>query len=397
MSLLGLAFRNIKGSAFRSWVILLCVLVVSGFSLAITLIARGAENSLYVGMERLGADIVVVPEGVETQVESALLMGKPTSVWMPEGNLQKIANVPGVAVVSPQLFLTSLKGASCCAVEELFLVAYDPQSDFTVRPWLESHLGKGLGTGEVIGGTHIFVPDGDDFIQMYGYFLTLRGNLEPTGTGLDQALFMTFDTAREVARISRSRAERPLEIASGSISAVMVKVQPGMDRREVALQIMQEVPGVTPIESPNLFQSFRKQLNGLLRGVLAVLAIIWSLSVVLIGLVFSMAANERRREIAVLRALGATRHFVFRSILTEAALLALVGGALGILLAGTGTRLFIELIITSLEIPFLFPALPEFLSLLGGALVVALIVVTMAALMPAFRISRQDPAVAMRE
>mgnify|MGYP003350589757 CR=1 FL=1 len=42
---------------------------------------------------------------------------------------------------------------------------------------------------------------------------------------------------------------------------------------------------------------------------LPVLAVVTAM---LIGLVFSMAANERRREIAVLRALGATRFFVFR-------------------------------------------------------------------------------------
>jgi putative ABC transport system permease protein len=42
-----------------------------------------------------------------------------------------------------------------------------------------------------------------------------------------------------------------------------------------------------------------------------------------------MAANERRRELGVLRALGATRSFVFKSLVTEAGLLALMGGLVG--------------------------------------------------------------------
>jgi len=62
---------------------------------------------------------------------------------------------------------------------------------------------------------------------------------------------------------------------------------------------------------------------------LVILSITLVLSLVLISLIFSMAANERRRELGVLRALGATRGFVFQSILAEAVMLAVDGGALG--------------------------------------------------------------------
>ena len=108
MNLGQLAWRNIKGNAFRSWVVFLCAMVVAGFSLSAVMIIRGAEDSLRLALNRLGADIIVVPEGTETQVETALLMGKPIKVWMPQENLDKIARIPGVAVASPQLYLSSL-------------------------------------------------------------------------------------------------------------------------------------------------------------------------------------------------------------------------------------------------------------------------------------------------
>ena len=91
---------------------------------------------------------------------------------------------------------------------------------------------------------------------------------------------------------------------------------------------MHNVPGVTPVESPNMFRSYRQQITGLLSIVLFLIGGTVVLSLVLIGLVFSMAANERRRELGVLRALGATRGFVFGSLLTEAGILALAAGAL---------------------------------------------------------------------
>ena len=397
MNLGQLAWRNIKGNAFRSWVVFLCAMVVAGFSLSAVMIIRGAEDSLRLALNRLGADIIVVPEGTETKVETALLMGKPVKVWMPQENLDKIARIPGVAVASPQLYLSSLSNAACCSVAEMFMVAFDPKTDFTIEPWLKQKLGHELRLGEVVGGSNVFTPEGEENIKLYGYFITLKGNLTPTGTGLDQTMFLTFETAQDVARISKTRAERPLEIPANSISAAMVKVQPGMDARAVALDIMQKVPGVTPIESPNMFQAFRQQITGLLRGMLLILSITLALSLVLISLIFSMAANERRRELGVLRALGATRGFVFQSILAEAVMLAVDGGAVGIALACLATFLFRDLLVRSLGIPFLLPSLPSLVALIGGGLVLALSGVTLAALIPAFRISRQDPALAMRE
>ena len=164
MQLLRLAVKNIKGNGFRSLAIFLAVMGVAGFLLATTLIIKGAEYSLDSGLKRLGADILVVPAGAENKVETALLMGKPTNIWMPLDNLQSIAAVPGVQAVSPQIYLSSLYGAACCSVSEMFMVVYDPATDFTVTPWLQKNLGRSLAKGEVIGGSYIFVPAGERHI-----------------------------------------------------------------------------------------------------------------------------------------------------------------------------------------------------------------------------------------
>lgn len=396
MSLLDFALRNIAGHAFRSGVVVVCVLLVAGLSLFSTLVIRGSEYSLRLGIERLGADLVVVPKGVEGKVETALLMGKPTSVWMPESTLAQVTSTPGVAAASPQLFLASLKDATCCAVSEMFIIAFDPASDFTVRPWLERGPASQLALGETVGGSYVFSPDGDDRIRLYGYNLNLKGNLEPTGTGLDQTLFFTFETAHDVARISLSRAEKPLEIPAGQISAILVKVQPGVEPHSVALRITRSAPGVSAVESPHFFKTYRRQMAGLVRGFTAALGLVWLLAVALIALAFAMVVNERRRELGVLRALGSTGAFVLRSLLVEAALLAVAGGLAGIVLATVAVVLFRELLIVSLGIPFLLPSLPEYLALVGLALGLALVSATAAALWPALRVSRQDPALAMR-
>ena len=397
MQLFRLAWKNIRGSGFRSVAILLAVMGVAGFLLATTRIIQGSKYSLDSGLQRLGADIIVVPQDAESKVESALLMGKPTNVWMPDSNIQTVAAVPGVQSVSPQVYLSSLYGAACCSASEMFVVAYDPNTDFTVTPWLEKNLGRKLAEGEVIGGCYIFVPPDEQYIKLYGSKLTLKGTLAPTGTGIDQTLFMTEETAKTVAISSVTLAEQPLVVPDNQISTIMVKVAPNMDVHKVALAIFKNTNGVSPIESPKLFGTFRSQMNGLLWGFFAITLVVWILAMVLIGIFFSMAANERRREMAILRALGAKKSFIFRLVLSEAALMGLGGAIIGIFAAGGVIFILKDFIAGSLKMPFLFPSIPSFIGLFGGGIAFAIIAVSLAALVPAYRVSRQEPAIAMRE
>jgi putative ABC transport system permease protein len=397
MSLLQFAWKNISGNSLRSWVVAICALVVAAFTLFATLLLRGAAVSLELAAQRLGADIVVVPAGAETEMEGALLMGVPAQFWMPVEVVEKLAAIPGVEAVSPQVYLATLVGASCCSVSEMFMIAYDPETDFTVRPWLEKQLPGGLGLSEVIGGDYISATEGDDGILVYGAMVRLKGNLAPTGTGLDQSLFFTMDTAAEIARVSLTKAQQPLVIPPNQVSAVLIKTEPGSDNEQIAVQIYRAIPGVFPIESGKLFQSSRSQLNSLLNTVVIMMALIWPLAIVLIGIVYLMAANERRRELGVLRALGDTRWYIFESLLAEAGLLAFCGASAGIFLAVLAIYLFRRLIMTSLGVPFILPS-PESLAIqIGTGLMLALLSVFLAALFPALKVSRQDPAIAMRE
>jgi putative ABC transport system permease protein len=378
-------------------VVFLCALMVAAMLVSSLLILRGAGESLRLAMDRLGADIVVVPEGTATEVENALLMGEPATEWMPESALAQVAAIPGVEAASPQLYLASLENADCCAVSNMFMVAYDPATDFTITPWLRRQLGRELALGQSVGGTHVSVPEGEETIRLYGYPLTLEGNLEPTGTNLDQSLFITFETAHDMARRSATQAEAPLEIPPESVSAVLVKVAAGQDAQDVAAAILHDVPGVSPIVSPEMFGAFRRQMDGLLWTMGGVLALTLLLCLTVVGLVFAMATHERRREIGVLRALGATRGAVLRSLLTQVLVLALAGGVLGIALAAAVVGLFRNLIVSSVGVPFLFPAWGALVLMLAGALALVLGGVVLAVLFPAIRVTGQDPAVAMRE
>ncbi|MGC9358346.1 MAG: ABC transporter permease, partial [Anaerolineae bacterium] len=283
------------------------------------------------------------------------------------------------------------------SLDEMFLVAYDPVTDFVLEPWLEHDPIGNLRLGEAIGGAAISDPDGDGSIQVYGYPLRLIRTLQETGGDVDQVLFVSFDTAQAILEQVQTQPQPAFEIAPESISTAMVKVRLGSDPHEVAVRILEQVPGVVPIESTGFFQTQRSQMVGLLRVVLLLAGLTWVLATLFMGLVFSLAANERRREIATLRALGATRAIVLKTLLLEGVTLALSGGLVGIGLAVMTAGLFPEQIAELAEIQIMLPPPLLLLGLAAAGLTLALVSVTVAAWIPASRLSRQEPALAMRE
>ena len=395
--LAGLALRSVSGSVFRSSLVFFCSLVIAGFLIATILVVRGAQDSLHVAIERLGADIVVVQKEAAADVDEALLMGAPAGSSLPGDYTRKVADLAGVAAVSPQLYLGSLADTPYVGEGALNIVAFDPATDFTVLPWIDGQLDGALAEGEALAGSSVILPQGQDTVTLGGSTLDLRARLEPTGTELDKSVLVTFETARELAPSISSLGDAQLAAPLDGVSAVMVKLEPDARPQKVAVDILSEVPGVAPVLSPDMFAAYRTQIQGLLRSLLIVLVLATALAVVVLAMVFSLAAHQRRRQIGVLRALGATRGAVLLTLLLEAGFLALAGGIVGIALAAAGIYLLRESLVEALGFPFAFPPAGSLVLYAVGGLGLALVVVGLAAVIPAVRIGRQEPASSMRE
>jgi len=98
-------------------------------------------------------------------------------------------------------------------------------------------------------------------------------------------------------------------------------------------------------------------------------------------------SNSRAQEFAVRSALGAGRMRIVRQLLTESTLLALAGGALGLLLASWGTRAVLKLVPVALpRASHIHLSVP----VLGFTLLVSLVVGILFGLIPAWKVSRQN-------
>lgn len=398
MSLLRFAAKNIIGNLFRSLAILVVAALVAGLALIATVIVRGAQSGLQANLSRLGADILVLPWGTMTEkIEGIRLMSAPIEGWMPYASLEKVAAVEGVAQVSPQLYLTNLDDSPYSPYPDTHLVAFDAYTDFTLRPWLkETALGE-LEAGGAIAGAYVAFPNGGEAFTLYETPLKLVDRLAPTETSIDNTLFISFETAEQMIARSQTQGERALNLIPGTISAIMVRITLDSDPHEVATRILEGVNGVTPLETPNLFQTERLQMIGILRVLLGSLVAIWALAVVFMGLVFSIAVNERRFEIGALRAMGFPSRLIFKTLLVEGAALAVAGGFFGVLITTLSLAITGEQIMKLGNLPLSMPSTAGLITFSLGGQTLALVSVTLAALIPSWRISHEEVALSMRE
>ena len=72
------------------------------------LLQQGMRNGLEREQERLGADLLVVPDGVTVEPGEILYGGAPQNIYMPKEAAAEIQSVPGVEGVSVQFFGYSL-------------------------------------------------------------------------------------------------------------------------------------------------------------------------------------------------------------------------------------------------------------------------------------------------
>ncbi|MCX7793314.1 MAG: FtsX-like permease family protein [Thermodesulfovibrionales bacterium] len=395
MSLFHLAHKNLKLKTFRTSALIVSIALVSGLLFAGSISMKSVLKSVKVGAERLGADIMVVPEGYEEKARSTLIAGKPSVFYMPGEIFDKVRKIKGVKQASPQLFIKSLP-YPCCSIVDVLLVAFDPESDFTVKPWLQETIKRKLSRDEIIIGASIPVSK-DEKMTFYGKELTVVGKLSKTGLEyIDHAAYMTMETARELIRVSKIKAYEPLNIKDDVYSAILVQLDPGISPERAALFIEYEIKGIKAITSQEVMLSVKRQLSVLMRTLFGIAISLWIVTIILVGVIFSMIVNERKREIGILRSLGAKRSEVFYLITIEAFIISLIGGITGILSGGLIILAIKEPIRVAFNLPYLWPDALFVLAVGIVILLISLLTGTGTALFPALRISRMEPYEAIR-
>ena len=386
--------QNLRNRPFRSMAMIFAFAIISSTFFSSQYLMSGAQQSLDAGISRMGADILVVPEEYAHAGQTVLLTGEPTTFFLDGSIVEEIARIPGVAKVSPQIYIATLH-ASCCAAP-VQIIAIDPERDFTISAWLRENPGITLGKDDMIIGSNMNQDIGKD-LMFYGHTFYVVGQLEQTGMGIDNSVFIRFEDAYVMAEESEEKAVKKLTIPEGMVSLVLLRVDPGSSSERVAAEIERQVPGTKTILPDGLLNAVSGQLGAVTRLLYGSTIAVAVVSIPLLGLLTAMVANERRREVSILRALGAKHSFVAGLMLAESFSLAMIGGVLGIGVAVGILVAYQDLISITLSIPFLIPSLLTILAQACDALILLVGIAGVSSLYPVYRITRSEPYETIRK
>src|SRR5581483_3469123 len=189
--------------------------------------------------------------------------------------------------------------------------------------------------------------------------------------------------------------------APGKVDAVLARAQPGISQQTLVDRITATLPpGVEAITGAAITKEQQDSFQQRISGFTTFFSAFGYVAVIVGGFViyntFSTLVAQRSREVALLRAVGASRRQVLASVLAEAAAVAIVASAVGVV-GGLGVATLLRRVFGAAG--FAFPAGGLVLrpSTIVIGFVVGTFVTAVAALGPAVRASRTLPLAALRE
>ena len=354
---LSLGLKNIRKRPYRSFCLILAALLGSYAVFVGLTLKSSLDHGITRMQERLGADLMIVPEDSEAQARNVLLTGAPEFFYMDRSIAGKVSEINGVENVTTQFYFTSLS-SDCCSTR-VQLIAFEPGSDFVIAPWIDEKITDDLEHGQVIIGSEV-TPLSNGKVKFYGSEYTVAGKLGETATGIDSSVFMTRDTMHLILDDAKAKGYQFLtsEDDSGLVSTVLLKLNDGADLRQVEKEIYNAGSGVKIIETDKLIVEVSSQLESVNRIISLTLAVLLFLSFFTMTLFFSVIFHERKKDFAILRILGTTSRKISCLALSEGFLIGAAGGLAGLISGILTVYPFNRYIENRLNVPYLMPSVP---------------------------------------
>lgn len=389
-----IASANLAQKPFRSLSLALVVAIFAFMLFAGSMISANLQSGISSLSARMGADLLVVPQGLGKKMESVLLRAEPSTFYIDESVLDIVKDIPTVAQASGQLFISSLD-AQCCTVK-VQLIGIDQSTDFVVEPWLRKAVDRPLTGNEVIVGDYIFGEIGSE-IMFYNQKFTIVGRLEPSGMGFDSSVFMSMEAARRIAHLASPDMGNKVDKA---YSSILVRVKPGVDPISISDEVLDRMglkANVNFIFASNMMSDTSAKLQNIVTVMYSAAAGVWLVAALVMFVVFFFAFNERQKEFATLRALGASKSKVIAIVMTESFLMSFAGTVVGMLFGWLFLEVFSVSIAKAIGLPYLSPATGAFWGTVVTSAVAGLVTCPLATLPTAWRIGRKDIYTSLRE
>ena len=395
---------------------LLAITLGIGVIVGIQSVTRVSEIAVAIRLDNLGANTLVLPQAASVDDYYTADIDAPT---MPEEYVERVLTsaIPGVDNLSPKLtrrtkiggksvVLTGIMPANEIASKPVWqsvglvgadlALTCDPNSAANRSrgyrdPRLQRKAVEALPEGSCLVGSAaalrlalkpgdtLEVPERSDdpAAPPKKRTFTVEKVLPDTGTVDDDRVFVHLRDAQAVFGI-------PDQVSAIEIMGCCNAISEGL------LSQLRNILPDTRITTVKQLVSTQLDTNKLMRKVsLSFLVIVLIVGAISIGNYIWANVNERRREIGILRMIGAPKRSIYGMLLAKAAILGLVGGAVGYVL-GTVAGVILGPELAGLQVP----PVPIYLlwSVLLGAMAAIL-----GSLAPAWLAARIEPFANMQE
>lgn len=381
-----LAVRNLVRRPLRTG------LTTAGLAVAVTVLVciwsfgNGYKRALGTELNRMGMQLMLVPLGCPYDAAARVLKGKTLENSLPESALEVARHDPGVAVAAP-LLMAALPRPEAERAD--MWVGLD-QSALDLKPWWKAKAGTnwfidrdsvilGADTAEV----EMRAPGDGLYSPETGQRLRVAGVLERSGTSDDSLFFVPLSTAQRMLG------------QPGRLTAIAIRLKDPSELH-AATQRLQRIPGAQVVTLTEMMGTFLNLVGSVRTLLLSIAVLAIAISVLSVLNTILAAVVERTSELAVMRAIGASRYQIMSLIIVEAVLLAGAGSLAGLalaLVAGSGIENLVK------QITPLAPAERLLSPTVGIVLETALLGAVagiVGGLLPAWRASRLQPAQALK-
>ena len=380
-----IGFDGLAARRLRSILTALGIAIGIGAMVAVLAVSESSRASLLSVLERLGTNLLTVSPGQTFGGEAASLPPESSAMIARIGPVSDVSGVEGISTIVRRTDLISTNQSGGISVYA---------TDLSLPVTLDLELADGVFLNEataaypavVLGAAAaarlgVTAIDGQQLVYIGSEWFVVVGILEPA------PLTPEVDRAAYIGQAIAAQ----LFGATGNPSMVYVRADPAAidDVRSVLgatanPENPEEVEVSRPSEALEAQAAAAVAFTGLFLGLGSVALLVGGLG---IANVMLLAVLERRSEIGLRRALGATRGHIAGQFLTEAALLAGLGGLLGVSIGIVVAAVYAGSQGWSLVVPVV--------ALVGGP-AGALAIGAMAGLYPALRASATPPTEALR-
>lgn len=362
--MLELVFANLKVRPFRT------LISVVGVSLGVMLVvlftglARGMLNDVTKRASNWKAEIVFTrPGGLD-------MMSSNTAVNL--GYADKLREIDGVASTVPVIRYIMPDNKGRWGIRQLDGVEWQPFAEMN---------GMSVVAGRAPQANDEIIVDERELADSH---LRIGDNYDLFG-GKPYRIVGVFSPPSG-ARVKMTLAGMQEALQTDKCTYILVKLKDGADVDQVAAKINEALPGNKINLTRDLVIDAQERIPGLNTFLKVLVALGALVSTIFVLLSMYTTITERRKEIGILKSLGASKSFIIKVIEGEAFII----GVLGIVVGGAASFIISSLIGRQFNLAFEYSigwALTAVLIAIGGSL--------FGALYPAWRASTIDPVEVM--